>query len=380
MTNLLTNGNFANNFTSWFKEGNSEQPVIITNQSFGPYTNANAVNLPVNSFIYQHITTPLLANITYYFSFYVKCNIASSGINLLCIIGGISETTITTFSNLSNLSTSPNSNGTIINLNPKPNPNTVYFHGYDMQNYVLVSGNFTLSQNAIVTIALSTIVSSSPSTPFKVGNVFLGTQSSPEPPCFNKGTNILCLNSNNEEEYVPVEQLKSGDLVKTYNNGYKKIDTIAHTTLQNNVDVFTQCMYIMPKQNDMIDDLIVTGGHSILVDNYKSEQVKNHHKRLFGKLDLIDNKYLLLAGQTPLFKQITDDKVYDIYHLCLEGDNKNEDRRYGIWANGVLTESTYKSIIYNRIFNIDYHNNTNVGNKSKNAMLQMIKHKRTIIF
>ena len=46
------------------------------------------------------------------------------------------------------------------------------------------------------------------------------------PICFNQGTKILCCNKNLKEEYISIENLKKGDLVKTYKHGYKKIDLI----------------------------------------------------------------------------------------------------------------------------------------------------------
>ena len=355
MTNLLINGKFADNLNNWLT-GGIANPSIINNQSIAGQT-LNAVTFPSTGTISQSIT--LNAGTTYYLQFYVKYDSDITPAQFYCSMTGWTVT-------------SP------INLvqGAFPFTDNYEYTGSRSSNYTVASLQFTISAGTH-NLEFGAFTGADNDV-FQLGDVYLGTEPAPtptpEPPCFNKGTNILCLNSDNEEVYIPVEQLKSGDLVKTYNNGYKKIDTIAHTTLQNNADVFTQCMYIMPKQNDMTDDLIVTGGHSILVDNYESEQVKNHHKRLFGGLDLIDNKYLLLAGQTPLFKQITDDKVYDIYHLCLEGENENDDRRYGIWANGVLTESTYKSIIYNRIYNIQLNKNkTNVNNTRLAALLRFNK-------
>ena len=43
--------------------------------------------------------------------------------------------------------------------------------------------------------------------------------------CFNEGTKILCF-KNNKEEYVPIQDLRKGDIVNTYLHGYKKIDLI----------------------------------------------------------------------------------------------------------------------------------------------------------
>jgi len=90
-----------------------------------------------------------------------------------------------------------------------------------------------------------------------------------ESPCFNEGTKILCLN-NKEEEYVPIENLRAGDIVKTYHYGYRKIELIGKNCLINHPDhKFTSSMYKMEKTetNGLIEDLIVTGGHSILVDD-----------------------------------------------------------------------------------------------------------------
>jgi len=205
------------------------------------------------------------------------------------------------------------------------------------------TNSFNLTQNDLLTIQI--LNNNTPNVVYMT-NIYLGTSSSY---CFNKGTKILCL-KNNEEIYIPIENLQKGDLVKTYLHGYRKIDSLMHSLFKNNINEFTKSMYVMSKQDDMIDDLIITGGHSILVDEYETEEVKNNHKNLFGgELDPIDDKYLLLAGKSSKFKQIQGDDIFDIYHLCLEGETEEHDRRYGIWANGVLTESTYKKIIYNII-------------------------------
>ena len=50
---------------------------------------------------------------------------------------------------------------------------------------------------------------------------------------------------------------------------------------------------------------------------------------------MIDDKCLLTAAYCNQFIPETDVKEYTIYHLALQG----EQRRYGIYANGVLMET-----------------------------------------
>ena len=58
----------------------------------------------------------------------------------------------------------------------------------------------------------------------KHNSIYMQVGSYSPPICFNKGTKILCLNKNFEEEYIPIENLNKNDLVKSYKNGYRKID------------------------------------------------------------------------------------------------------------------------------------------------------------
>ena len=94
---------------------------------------------------------------------------------------------------------------------------------------------------------------------------------SPNPSCFNEGTKILCLNNLGEEEYIPIENLRKGNLVKTYNRGYRKIDLIGKQIMKNDPDRCRPCMYKLKKteENGLTEDLFITGGHSILVDDLK---------------------------------------------------------------------------------------------------------------
>jgi len=167
------------------------------------------------------------------------------------------------------------------------------------------------------------------------------------PVCFNEGTKILCLNNNLEEEYIPIEYLKKGHLVKSYNHGYRKIDLISHSSMVNNPDVWNFCMYKMKKteKNGLLEDFIVTGGHSILVDDLAEYKQKNDE--LFSyETPKIDGKYLLLSSVSKDFEKIENNKTYTYYHFILE-NNDDDEERFGIWANGILTETPSKKFFVN---------------------------------
>jgi hypothetical protein len=163
--------------------------------------------------------------------------------------------------------------------------------------------------------------------------------------CYNFDTKILCLNHLFEEEYIPIQNLKSGDLVKTYLHGYQRIDLIGKISFTNNPSQWNQCMYKMEKteENGLLEDLIVTGGHSILLDEFtESEKEKLN---IFGVKEYaykIDDKYLLLVSASDKFIKLTGSDIYTCYHFVLE-TNGNDDKQFGIWANGILTETTSKN-------------------------------------
>jgi hypothetical protein len=179
--------------------------------------------------------------------------------------------------------------------------------------------------------------------------VNITTQSIPDPTCFNEGTKILCLN-NKLEEYVPIEQLNVGDLVKSYNHGYRKIELIGKNVMINNPTIWNNCMYKMIKTdtNGLIEDLIITGGHSILVDTIDDSEKEENTKR-FGKPMQIDDKHLLLASVSKDFVKVEDINFYTYYHFALE-NNGNDDKQFGVWANGILTETSSKNHFINHKF------------------------------
>jgi hypothetical protein len=176
-----------------------------------------------------------------------------------------------------------------------------------------------------------------------------------DPSCFNEGTKILTLNKHFEEEYIPIENLRKGDLVKSYKHGYRKIDLIGKNPMINNPERFNECMYKMTKTDDngLIEDLIVTGGHSLLVDEL-SEIVRAKHKELNvwdGNVLKIDDKYLLIVCASDKFVKLENTNLYTYYHFILE-NNGNNDERFGVWSNGILTETPSKTQFTNHNYTL----------------------------
>ena len=160
--------------------------------------------------------------------------------------------------------------------------------------------------------------------------------------CFNQGSKILCL-KNSSEIYEPIENLRNGDLIKTINNGFKPIVMIGKSIMFNKAydNRIRDQLYIYKKEDypELIEDLIITGCHSILVDNLTDKQ-KGETIRQLKDIYVTDRKYRLMACIDERTKVYQKRGYHTIYHLALENDYYYGN--YGIYANGLLVESCSK--------------------------------------
>lgn len=158
---------------------------------------------------------------------------------------------------------------------------------------------------------------------------FTSVRVTSDPPCFNMGTSILCLSKDHVEEYKRVEDIRPGDIVKTYIERYRRVHHVGKGMLVNNPHRPESCMFIYPKCGNMPEDLIVTGQHSILVDECD----------VHGPSLPRYNKFLIYACQSPKFRKLENSNQYTYYHFSLENDGDSK-RVFVVWANGVLAETT----------------------------------------
>ena len=161
----------------------------------------------------------------------------------------------------------------------------------------------------------------------------------PEPfPCFKQDSKILT-----DSGYKMVQHLRKGDMVKTKNHGFVPIFAIGkrdiyHPACSERVS-YQLYKCAANEYPEVFEDLVITGCHSILVDNFK-EGEKDKTVELLKDIFVTDNKYRLPAcidERTSVYEVPGD---YTIYHFALENDNYYMN--YGVYANGLLVETCSK--------------------------------------
>jgi len=154
--------------------------------------------------------------------------------------------------------------------------------------------------------------------------------------CFHEDTLILC-----DGKYVAVKDLRKGDLVKTCLHGIVPIESIGHSKIYNPSNTLRSkdrlYKYSADKFRGLTNDLIITGCHSILVDDLTNQQKEDTIDAL-GRIMVTDKKYRLMACLDDRSEPYEVEGVHNIWHFALE----HEDRRmnYGVYANGLLVETT----------------------------------------
>ena len=182
---------------------------------------------------------------------------------------------------------------------------------------------------------------------YNVGQVLPGSADVPDlyylypvSPCFLIGTQILC-QVDGIDKYIPVEDLNKNMLVKTSKNGYKKVVLIGKGKIKNpgTNDRIENRLYKCSVSNypELIEDLYITGCHSILVNSITEKQCEDIIKHL-GRIFVTENKYRLIACIDERAEPWNSEGIYIIYHFALE--HIDEKMNYGIYANGGLLVET----------------------------------------
>ena len=166
------------------------------------------------------------------------------------------------------------------------------------------------------------------------------TANTNNPICFLKGTKILSLTNDFKEQYIEIEKIRPGMIVKTLNNCYVKVKLIGKMMFENphHNKRCLKRLYRLPKRNypELKEDLIITGNHSILVDNLSKEEEKmtlDICKRIYVTTD----KYRLMAHVDQRAEPYVNPGLHEVWHLALE--NNSYICNYGVYANGLPAET-----------------------------------------
>lgn len=158
-------------------------------------------------------------------------------------------------------------------------------------------------------------------------------------PCFKEGSKILT-----DKGYKLIQDLRKGDLVKTAKHGFVPIHLIGKREMYHPgcKERIKEQLYQCSNNNfeEVFEPLIITGCHSILVDDFVNEQQRVLTKEVNGNIYVTDNKYRLPACVDERAYVYPDPGTYTIYHLALE--NEDYYMNYGIYANGLLVETCSK--------------------------------------
>ena len=133
--------------------------------------------------------------------------------------------------------------------------------------------------------------------------------------CFKEDSRILT-----NRGYRKIQNLKKGDLVKTLKHGFKPI-----------------------YNPELFEDLVLTGCHSILLDGYVNEEQLAKSIKVNGRIYLTEGKYRVPVCADLRSSIYEKAGKYMVYHIALEHDDYYMN--YGIYANGLLVESTSKRFL-----------------------------------
>jgi hypothetical protein len=159
--------------------------------------------------------------------------------------------------------------------------------------------------------------------------------------CFLEGTKILAMDKKRILKYIPIEKLKPGMLVKTLYAGFVPIKYIGYSTIYN-PGLATRVrdqLFVCKKSAypELTEDLVLTGNHSVLVDTITNEEREQIIETL-GDIYVTDRKYRLPAFNDKRAEPYDKRGDFRIWNLALENDNYYAN--YGIYANGLLVETT----------------------------------------
>ena len=344
MPTILSNTNFTNLFTNTHIP--TEQFGNISNWSVSNVTNMDHMFSQCTNFD-QDISGWTVSNVTNMDHMFSQCT------NFNQVISGWTVTNVTNMSNMfANATNFNQSIGSWDFTNVSNITDMIESTAYNFAQYsnflVDLSNNLTLPNNLnLGTTNLSRngdIITSRAFTQLTNPVISGGKnmQILDSIACFLEGTLIQCLDKNTKQAavYKPIQDLIQGDLIKTYKHGYVPLNMIGCSKIFNpgNNERITNRLYKCSANQypRLFEDLIITGCHSILVNDFKPDE-REKTKKVLKKIYITDDKYRLPACVDNNTEPYEKQGIFTIYHIAL--DNPDYYMNYGVYANGLLVET-----------------------------------------
>ena len=310
----------------WIK-GDTAPHVDVTTQAF-EYTHLLYLNDSPGEFVVGDESYPIRSNTAFVFHEGISHETRHTEYTSRLLIGPMSEQALPVGSNVSYYPSEPDA--------------LAYSNLFGSSNSFIVGDGGPFGGFTSWRIASNSSGSSPQNVVYANGSVLNADgsyQLYPAAPCFLEGSTILC-QVDGVEQYVPVEELRNGTLVKTSLHGYKKVVAVGKGSIQNPGDdarTENRLYRCSPSHYPALkQDLYLTGCHSILEFPITDKQKENTIVHL-GKLFVTDNKYRLMACVDERAEPWNSEGEYPIYHFALE--NKDDGMNYGVYANGLLVET-----------------------------------------
>ncbi len=358
----INNMSYTIYYYSNYNDDNADSPIPIS---------LNTINLPesTSTYTFSNLPNELPYGSSYYFIvLYYDTNSYSTCINqtysyplvmspITSCIGGNEYVTVNWPSSSPNvteyyLSYSTSIDGTFQpanNGNPIMNNSTLTSYSYTIVGLVNGTTYYFMLQGSVENIIFyAGTVEGTP-----VAN---NTPDVETLPCFLADSKVLT-----DKGLVPIQLLKKGDLIQTLNDGLLPVKFVGVRSFFNKLteERINAHIYKLNKIDfpELLEDLFITGGHPLLVDDLDEET----KKKLLDMDDtpiITEGKYRVFAMIHPKAELWNDEKEHEIFDIVLE--NEDPKKNIGIWVNGILTESMDEEFFLNNsgMINIsnDIHN------------------------